>query len=139
MQGDAGCLLPLFSDAVQNMDAFKKIAGAHGLALAPNDGSSAAGVSVELVRVSTGESVGSNETDEDGFYTIPYKHTGKRAMYTVILGGAYGLEQDIQHKGNGWAEVNFDVFAGTSTGEFNLDLSAGGSGHGGGPKGGKAR
>jgi len=60
-------------------------------------------------------------------------------MYTVILGGAFGLQQDIQLKGNGWAEVDFDVFTGTSTGEFNLDSTGGGggSGKGGGPKGGR--
>jgi len=127
--------VPLFSDAVENVNVFKKIAGALGSALASSDGSAAAGVSVELVRVSTGETVAAGQTDEDGYYTIPFKHTGKQAMYTVILGGAFGLEQDVQLNGNGWAEVNFDVFTGTSTGEFNLDSSgSGGNGKGGGPK-----
>jgi hypothetical protein len=93
----------------------------YGITMASDTGSALPGAGVELVRVSTGELVGSGVTDEDGFYTITYKHKGKREMYDVTLNGGHDITQRIELKANGWAEVNFDVFTGASTGEFNLD------------------
>jgi hypothetical protein len=96
------------------------------MAMMSDTDSAVPGVGVDLVRVSTGELIGSAVTDEDGYYTIPYKHKGKRANYDVTLNGGHGITQRIQLKANGWGEVNFDVFTGTSTGEFNLDPNGGG-------------
>jgi hypothetical protein len=112
---------PLFVDVIQNLNMFKRISGVYGITMASDIGAAVPGAGVELVRVSTGELVGSGVTDEDGFYTITYKHKGKREMYDVTLNGDHDITQRIELKANGWAEVNFDVFTGTSTGEFNLD------------------
>jgi hypothetical protein len=112
---------PLFSDAIQNLNTFKGISGVYGLSMASDTDAATPDVWVDLVRVNTGELVGSALTDEDGFYTITYKHKGKREMYDVTLNGGHEITQRIELKANGWAEVNFDVFTGTSTGEFNLD------------------
>jgi hypothetical protein len=117
-----------FEDAIQNLNTFKRISGVYGMAMASDSGSPVAGEGVELVRVSTGELVGNGVTDADGFYTITYKHKGKRANYNITLNGGYDITQRIQLKANGWAEVNFDVFTGTSTGEFNLNPNGGGRG-----------
>jgi hypothetical protein len=78
--------------------------------------------------VSTGELVASGVSDEDGYYAVPYKHTGKRAQYDVTLNGGE-ITQRVQLKANGWAEVSFDVSTGTSTGYFTS--SDGGGGRGG--------
>jgi hypothetical protein len=116
----------LFGDQVQSLNIFKRINGAYGTAMASDTESAATSAWVELVRVSTGELVGSALTDEDGYFAIPYKHKGKRAMYDVTLIGGSNITQRVQLKANGWAEVNFDVFTGTSTGEFNSDPNGGG-------------
>jgi hypothetical protein len=119
---------PLFSNAVANLNVFKRIAGAYGLAISSDSGSAVGNAPVDLVKVSTGRVVKRSATDGDGFYALAYKHTGKPTLYRVILGGDHDLAQDIELKGNGWAEVNFDVFTGTSTGEFNLDSKGKGGG-----------
>jgi hypothetical protein len=121
--------VPLFTDAVENLNTFKRVAGAYGLALRSDTGGAVTDVPVDLIRVSTGRVIKSGATDEDGFFTIFYKHTGKPALYDVVLKGGYELVQPIELRGNGWAEVNFDVFAGTTTGEFNLDPNGKGGGN----------
>ena len=55
-----------------------------------------------------GVSLGTAPTDEDGWYMIVYKHTGKPAEYTVELQG-YGLSASGTLKANKLAEVNFTV------------------------------
>jgi hypothetical protein len=74
--------------------------------------------------------VATGVSDEDGYYAIPYKHTGKRAFYDVTMNGGE-MTQRVQLKANGWAEVNFDLSTGTSEAFFTGDGS--GSGGRGGP------
>ena len=118
---------PLFTDTVQNLNIFKRIAGGFGVVTSSATGTGQAGAPVELIRVKTGNVVKSGVTDQDGYYTLEYKHKGKRALYSVVL-TSHGLIQDIELRANGWAEVNFDVFTGTSSGAFNLDPKGKGSG-----------
>jgi hypothetical protein len=116
----------VFGDQVQSLNIFKQIKGLSGMVMASDTESGVPAAWVEVVRVKTGELVGTGVTDDDGYYAIPYKHKGKRAMYHVTLNGGHNIVQRVQLKSNGWAEVNFDVFTGTSTGEFNLDPSGSG-------------
>jgi hypothetical protein len=51
--------------------------------------------------------IGSGTTDEDGFYSFPYKHIGKPATYAVRL-PAYGLQRSATLKANGYALVLFE-------------------------------
>jgi hypothetical protein len=51
-------------------------------------------------------------TDEDGFFAIPFKHTGPRTWYSVQLTGQYDLTERIQLKANAFAEVSFDIPSG---------------------------
>jgi hypothetical protein len=117
------------ADAVQNVNVFKPIAGAMGTVWSSADGQGVEGASVALVRNSSGDIVKTGVTDEDGFYSLAYRHRGKRAPYTVVLMSGYDLEQGIILRSNGWGEINFDVYTGTSTAEF-------GTGGGGGSVGG---
>jgi hypothetical protein len=120
----------VFQDQVQSLNVFKRIKGAYGLVSSSDDESAVTGAWIELVRVNTGELVASGTSDDDGYYALPYKHKGKRAQYDVILNGGVSITHRIQLKANGWAEVTYDVFTGTSTGYFT---SSGGGGGRGGP------
>ncbi len=46
-------------------------------------------------------------TDQDGFYLINYKHTGKAAVFQVRV-PEYGLMKEVTLKANGFAVVIFD-------------------------------
>jgi hypothetical protein len=116
-----------FSDQVQSLNIFKRIKGVYGPVMSSDTESPVSGAWVEVFRVSTGELVASGVSDEDGYYAIPYKHTGKRAMYDIALNGGE-ITQRVQLKANGWAEVSFDVFTGTSTGYFASSDTGGGRG-----------
>jgi len=118
----------VFEDEVQSLNEFKRIAGGYGRVHYSDDGEGVEGLEVMLYRNSTGQVVQSGTTDEDGFYTLVYKHKGKKDVYTVILFEA-GMQQLIQLKGNGWAEVDFDLFTGTTSATWA------GEGQGGGRKG----
>jgi Ca2+-binding RTX toxin-like protein len=108
--------VPAGGDVVASVNTFKRIAGVLGLVHASATGDLIAGVPVELLR--SGKPVATGTTDADGYYYIGYKHKGKAAAFTVRIRGAYNLSQAITLKANGWAEVNFDVSTGTSTGQF---------------------
>jgi len=99
-----------FSDTVQNLNEFKKVAGVIGLC--GNQGHSnkcAALTAIQLVRNSTGEVVATSEIDVDGYYALIYKHTGAPEVYTVKLQGDYNMTQDVELKANGFAEVTFTL------------------------------
>jgi hypothetical protein len=120
----------VFEDQVQSLNIFKRIKGVYGPVFESATESGVSAAWIEVFRVSTGELVASGVSDEDGYYAIPYKHTGKRAQYDVVLNGGE-ITQRVQLKANGWAEVSFDVSTGTSTGFFT---KSGGDGSGrGGP------
>jgi hypothetical protein len=101
-----------FEDSVQSINEFKRIKGAMGNVAASSNEQGVEGVAIQLYRNSTDEIIGGATTDEDGYWTIEYKHKGKADIYTVILVGQNA--QMISLKANGWAEVNFDVTTGTS-------------------------
>ncbi len=102
----------VYDDSVQNLNAFKAIAGAFGVCVT-GSGPCAEGLVVELRRGNLdpgGELVKSTVTDEDGAYALVYKHRGRPSPYTVFIyhpecGG--GLAEPIELQGNGWSNVNF--------------------------------
>jgi hypothetical protein len=114
------------SAGAQNYNVFKPIAGAFGLVQHSTSGDPAQeGLSVSLVKSSTGEVIKTGSTDEDGFWITPYKHKGKPTMYTInvdypscetMLGSPFS--QEIELQGNGWSYVTFDADTCTSTAEY---------------------
>jgi hypothetical protein len=99
-----------FSDTVYNWNVFKKIAGVFGREHTSSDGNGVANAPVSLYRSSTKTIVASGKTDEDGYYLLPYKHTGKAENYTVTIGtGATAVSKVVQLKANGWAEASYDA------------------------------
>ena len=46
-------------------------------------------------------------TDQDGFYQLKYKHTGKAATFTVAI-PQYSRQQSVTLKANGYALVLFE-------------------------------
>jgi hypothetical protein len=89
---------------VENFNEFKKFLGFAGMVL--NDGSPEPGTQVVITDPEGTEisvlnlalgGVILNEnglfTDEDGFYTLGWKHTGRQAFYTVQL---VGLPEDVE-------------------------------------------
>jgi hypothetical protein len=110
-----------FAHAVQNLNVFKPIAGSFGRCTHENSGNPCnAGLLVELIRNDSGEVVKSGLTDQDGFWTTPYKHRGKPELYTVVIyePGCALIGQEIELQGSGWANVDFDASVCTSTVEY---------------------
>jgi hypothetical protein len=108
-------------DTVQNINLFKKISGSFGVVKGLND-VPLEGAMINLVRKDTGKIVRTTWTDQDGFYTHANKHKGKPTIYTVELYvGSYDfplLQQDLELRSNGWADVNFFLDTMTSTVEY---------------------
>jgi hypothetical protein len=104
----------LFLDGVESVNVFKKRTGVFGNA--SNAASPVAGWLLHLVNAS-GAIVEQTFSDEDGFYGLQYKHKGKTAPFTVYLFGpnGYELQQTVNLKANGFAEVSFDVSTNTAT------------------------
>jgi hypothetical protein len=97
-------------DSVQNINEFKKIAGGFGRVGRSDDGSGFPGVTATLIRQSTRKVVATGVTDEDGYYALPYKHTGKREWFLVVLGqGSSAVSTLVELKANGWVEVSYDA------------------------------
>ena len=105
-----------FDDTVQNLNYFKRPAGAFGFVSTSSDGQGAGGVGLSLVHPTNGV-VHTGETDEDGYYLLDYKHKGKPTVYTIVLDNGSGLSGEAPLKGNGFVEVNFDLTTGTATTE----------------------
>jgi hypothetical protein len=115
----------VFEDQVQSLNIFKRIKGVYGPVFESETESGVSNAWIEVFLVSTGELVAIGVSDEDGYYALPYKHTGKRAQYDVVLNGGE-ITQRVQLKANGWAEVSFDVSTGTSEGYFTSNSGDGG-------------
>jgi len=98
------------SDTVANVNSFKKINGVFGQALSSSNGAPWPNVPVSLKL--NNQIVASGVTDQDGYYALNYKHTGKAANFTVTIGN---VSKVVQLKANGWAEVSYDVTTGTWT------------------------
>ena len=103
---------PVQSDDVFNLNLFKKISGAFGQVKHSIDGSPGLkGVQTQLIN-SAKTVVATGTTDQDGFYTLVYKHTGKAAQYIVKLGAPYNQSLTVTLKANGWSEADFDIDTG---------------------------
>jgi hypothetical protein len=98
----------VFEDEIQSVNEFKRISGAYGRVYRSDDESGVEGAEVALHRIDTGELIEVGTTTEEGFFTLAHKHTGPKTVYTVTLADS-GLQQGVQLKANGWAEVNFDL------------------------------
>ena len=105
-----------FGDTVQNLNEFKRPAGAFGLVQTSSDGEGISGAGLSLVHPSNGV-VQTGETDEDGYFLLNYKHKGKPTVYTITLDDGSELTGEAPLKGNGFVEVNFDLTTGTATTE----------------------
>ena len=105
-----------FDDTVQNLNYFKRPAGAFGLVQTSSNGQGVSGASLSLVHPTNGV-VQTGETDEDGYYLLNYKHKGKPTAYTITLDDGSELSGEAPLKGNGFVEVNFDLTEGTATTE----------------------
>ena len=53
--------------------------------------------------------LGSATTDADGYYLVPYKHTGKAATFFVSLKPAYDQDKSVVVKANSFVWVDFQV------------------------------
>jgi hypothetical protein len=106
-----------FGDFIQNVNLFKKIAGAFGRVGCESQGAGLANYYLELV--SNGKVVKSGFTDEDGYYSLPYKHKGKQALYDIRLYAAkpevepsfplYTTNPGFYLQSNGWVELNLSA------------------------------
>jgi hypothetical protein len=99
-------------DSIQNDNTRKKKPGVGGVMKYAGQESPAKKLWVELYSP-TNSLVASGKSDEDGYYQIAYKHTGKAATYKVRLSRnsqrntGCTQEKSASLKGNGLAEVNF--------------------------------
>jgi hypothetical protein len=100
---------PLFEDQLENLNLFKRIAGAFGRVYCATSGDGFE-YYLELVHPTKGV-VQSSESDDDGYYALAYKHRGKPTLYEVKLydtqGGTLLHTEYVELQGNGWGEVNF--------------------------------
>jgi hypothetical protein len=69
-----------FSDSIENLNVFKRAAGAFGRASCDADDSPLAGF-IQVRRASDNVPVYTTEIDEDGYYAAAYSHKGKEAAY----------------------------------------------------------
>lgn len=74
--------IALSDDAVYNDNVFKKTFGVGGLV---TDGVNGVDDQDVYLQKANGTQVGMATTDEDGWYSVNYKHTGKAASYTVFV------------------------------------------------------
>lgn len=100
------------STSLQNDNSFKQIPGVAGLVqhagtLAPVPGA------VVVLANAWGLPVGFAVTDEDGFYKIVYRYTGKPATFHVFIAtpppAAYRATQATTLQANAFVQVNFLV------------------------------
>jgi hypothetical protein len=99
------------SASVESYNSFKKNPGVAGLTLYNSAGDPVSGATVTLLN-SKRTRVGSGTTDEDGFYSIVYKHTGKAATYSVSIvtpPPAYRETKKVSLKANAFVQVDFLV------------------------------
>jgi hypothetical protein len=119
---------------VQNFNEFKKIWGFGGLVKEAGSTDTVEGAQI-IIKDPDGNVISQEpqtgvvligdelRTDEDGFYTLSWKHKGKEATYTVELVPPAGWDcvgdcvvDDVSlGKGVKFAELNFDITAVTPT------------------------
>jgi hypothetical protein len=104
----------LFEDQLQNLNIFKGISGVFGQSIDSFDGEGLEGLHLTLSKTDNPTTVlKASTTDEDGSYTLLYKHKGKPTWYDVNLYDETGEELlgsiTIELQGNGWTQVTFDA------------------------------
>lgn len=98
---------------VENWNEFKKNPGVGGFSrLVDINGNPIAGATVTLKKGST--VLGTVLTDEDGWYQIVYKHTGKAADFTITISkvpgkSGYTLTKTVTLKANAYFQIDFFV------------------------------
>jgi hypothetical protein len=102
-----------YSDTVQNLNIWKGISGVFGSLRSSLTGDGYEGYVLTLAKQSDPTNIVKvTATDEDGAYTLLYKHKGKPTMYIVEMYDPSGTELlgfiDLELQGNGWSEVVFD-------------------------------
>jgi hypothetical protein len=93
------------SATVENENVIKNDPGIAGLVTQLGSGDPVAGVAVEIWQGT--KKLGTVYTDVDGWYQYTFKYTGKATTFTVKL-PAYGLQQSVTLKSNGYVIVNFN-------------------------------
>jgi len=101
------------STTVENQNTFKKNPGVGGLVLW-TDLTAVQGATVTLIKDSTSAVVGTAITDDDGWYQIVYKHTGRAATFKVTLSNVpgklgYTEPKSVILKANAYVQVDFTV------------------------------
>jgi len=97
-------------DAVRNANSFKRNPGFGGLVL-DADGDPVVGATIEIWLKNV--LIGTAETDDDGWYMLDYKHTGKPTIFTLKLHieGELIREESVTVKTNSFSMVIFDLSA----------------------------
>jgi hypothetical protein len=98
------------SATATSCNAFKKNTGAGGLAINSLTTYEMPGAKAVL-KDAKGSVLATGTTDDDGWYLLNYKYTGKAASFTITLTPPSGKAktQTITLKANGYVEVNFTV------------------------------
>src|SRR6185436_1136449 len=98
------------TQSAKSCNTFKKNPGAGGSAKSSLTETQVSGARATLSD-SKGALIVSGVTDEDGWYMLNYKHTGKAANFTVTLTppGGRAKTQTVTLKANGFAEANFTI------------------------------
>ena len=102
---------PMASTAtISSCNTFKKNPGVGGLAGKVTSGDPVKSATAVL-KDAKGSVLASGLTDEDGWYVLAYKYTGKATTFYVTLTPPGGKAQTktITLKANGYVETNFDV------------------------------
>jgi hypothetical protein len=99
------------SDTVHNMNVFKRDPGFGGLVV-DKDGYPVKGAMVKVYLGST--CIGTVYTDEDGWYMLNFKHTGKSVSYTVKMEFSYKeevyrMQSSVTVKANSFSLVSFQL------------------------------
>lgn len=93
---------------IESLNVFKKVAGALGEVLGANTGDPLANLTVDLWTGDGRTKLASGLTDEDGYYTVFYKYTGKATNFIVKI-PKLGLSKTITLKANGFMICDFEV------------------------------
>ncbi|MGQ0795552.1 MAG: hypothetical protein ACT4N5_05130, partial [Nitrosopumilaceae archaeon] len=97
------------SETIENNNIFKNDPGFAGLVLSSSDNTPVPNVKIEFWTSGTGaKKLGETFTDENGYYSYYYKHTGKATTYIVKLPD-YGQQQSVTLKSNQFAILQFFV------------------------------
>jgi hypothetical protein len=110
---NADCVEEVPSDTVQNLNIFKGISGAFGAVRSSLTGDGYEGNILTLAKANNPTAIlKETVTDEDGAYTLLYKHKGKPTMYITELYDPSGTKLlgsiAFELQGNGWTQIEFD-------------------------------